>query len=192
MEGKNFRLWPQGCPWQVGHSRDNTIKGEKSMKKVSILLVLALLLTGGALAIMSVPSQAQFYGTPPAPAPMAPSMAPYVGQNTPWTYYNGDWFLNGILYYFFGQKYGWAPYYAYPPVYIVRPGNWYGPKWQRWYRTHPVYYQRFQRAYPYWHNHHEGQRYDENFYNRYHRGQGGGWQKSYHGEGRQKGHHDDH
>jgi hypothetical protein len=171
---------------------DIKLRGEKSMKKVSILLVLAILLTGGALAILSVPSQAQFYGPGPAPPPVAPAMAPFVGANTPWVYYNGDWFLNGVLYYFFGPKYGWAPYYAYAPVYIVRSPKWYGPKWNKWYHAHPVYWQNFQRAYPYWHNHREGQRYDQNFYNRYHHGQGGGWQKGYHGEGWQKGHHGDH
>ncbi len=151
------------------------------MKKVSILLVLAVLVTGGALGITSLPSQAQFYGPPPA-APPQTMAAPWVGQNTPWTYYNGDWFLNGILYYFFGPKYGWAPYYSYAPTYIVRPPQWYGPKWQKWYHAHPVYWQNFQQAYPYWRNHHEGYRYDEAFYNRHHHGQGGGWQKGYHWE----------
>jgi hypothetical protein len=159
---------------------DTQLRGEKSMKKVPVVLALAILLTGGALAIMSVPSQAQFYGPPPVARPVAPAMAPYVGANTPWVYYNGDWFLNGVLYYFFGPQYGWAPYYAYAPTYIVRPSKWYGPRWQRWYHAHPVYWQNFQRTYPYWHNHHEGQRYDENFYNHHHRGQGGGWHRGYH------------
>ena len=149
------------------------------MKKGSILLVLAVLLTGGALGIMSVPSQAQFYGPPPAPPPQTMA-APWVGQNTPWTYYNGDWFQNGILHYFFGPKYGWAPYYAYAPTYIVRPPQWYGPKWQKWYRAHPVYWQNFQRTYPYWHGHRVGHRYDEAFYNRYHHGHGRGWHRGCH------------
>jgi hypothetical protein len=166
---------------------DTKLNGEKSMKRVSILLVLAILLTGGALAIMAVPSQAQYMG----PAPALPPQ-PWVGQNTPWTYYNGDWFMNGVLYYFFGPKYGWAPYYAYAPTYIVRPPKWYGPKWNRWYHAHPVYWQNFQRAYPCWHDHRVGHRYDQGFYDRYHHGQGGGWQRGYHGEGWQKGHHDDH
>jgi len=153
------------------------------MKKVSILLVLALLVTGGALGITSLPSQAQFHRPPPGPPPATTALPPqpWVGQNTPWTYYNGDWFLNGVLYYFFGPKYGWAPYYAYAPTYIVRPGKWYGPNWNKWYRAHPVYWQNFNRTYPYWHKHHEGYRYDEGFYNRYHHGQGGGWQHGYHG-----------
>jgi hypothetical protein len=151
------------------------------MKKVSILLVLALLVTGGALGITSLPSQAQYYGPPSGPPPTTAMPAqPWVGQNTPWTYYNGDWFLNGVLHYFFGPKYGWAPYYAYAPTYIVRPGQWYGPKWNKWYRAHPVYWQNFNRAYPYWRNHHVGYRYDEGFYNKYHHGQGGGWQHGYH------------
>ena len=71
-----------------------------------------------------------------APAPAGARLgAPYVGPNTPWVYNTGDWFLNGILYYFFGPRYGWAPYYAYPETYVVRPGQWYGPKWQGWYRA---------------------------------------------------------
>jgi hypothetical protein len=107
---------------------------------------------------------------------------PWVGQNTPWTYYNGDWFLNGVLYYFFGPKYGWAPYYSYAPVYVVRPPQWYGPKWNKWYRAHPVYWQNFNRAYPYWRNHRAGYRYNEAFYNQHHHGQGGGWQHGYHGD----------
>jgi|UniRef100_A0A7V6DQS6 hypothetical protein len=150
------------------------------MKKVSILLVLALLVTGSALGVTSLPAQAQVYGPPPPAAALPPQ--PWVGPNTPWVYYNGDWFLNGVLYYFFGPKYGWAPYYAYAPVYIVRPAKWYGPHWHNWYRAHPVYWQNFQRAYPYWRTHHVGYRYDERFYNRYHHGQGGGWQHGYHGE----------
>jgi hypothetical protein len=148
------------------------------MKKVSILVALAILLTGSALGIMSSPSQAQFYGPPP----VSPSMAPYVGSNTPWVFYNGDWFQNGTLYYFFGPKYGWAPYYAYAPTYIVRPSQWYGPKWHKWYRAHPVYWQNFQRSYPYWRDHRAGHRYDERFYDMHHHGQGGGWHKGYHGD----------
>ena len=79
----------------------------------------------GASVTLSVPCQAQFieYQAPPPNA----YEQPWVGPNTPWTYYNGDWFLNGILYYFFGPQYGWAPYYAYGPSYIVRPNNWYAP-----------------------------------------------------------------
>ena len=148
------------------------------MKKVSILLVLAILLTGGALGTMSSPSEAQVFG--PVPQPAAPvAMAPWVGQNTPWTFYNGDWFLNGVLYYFFGPKYGWAPYYAYAPTYIVRPAHWYGPRWNTWYQAHPVYWEHFHHDYPHWRDHRVGHHYDEAFYNRYHHGQGPGWQRGY-------------
>ena len=82
---------------------------------------------------------------------------------------------------FFGNQYGWAPYYAYPPTYIVRPNNWYGPKWNTWYQRNPHYWQNFEQKYPYWRGHHVGQRYDQNFYNTYHRGQGGGWNQGFHG-----------
>ena len=150
------------------------------LKKVGILLALALLLTGGALGTMSAPSQAQVLV--PGPPPTATSMAPWVGPNTPWTFYNGDWFNNGILYYFFGPKYGWAPYYTYAPVHIARPAHWYGPKWNKWYRSHPAHWKNFRQAYPYWHDHRVGHRYDEGFYNRYHHGKGRGWQKGYYGE----------
>lgn len=151
------------------------------MKKVSILLMLAIVAAGGVMAAMPAPSQAQVYvPAPPPPAPRPVVVAtPWVGTNTPWTYYQGDWFLNGVLYYFFGNRYGWAPYYAYAPTYIVRPTQWYAPRWNNWYKAHPVYWTNFQRQYPHWQNHQPGRVYDQNFYNRYHRGQGTGWQKGY-------------
>ena len=129
------------------------------------------------MGAMTTPSNAQVY----APPPQTPYATPWVGQNTPWVYYNGDWFLQGILYYFFGPRYGWAPYYAYPTTYIVRPNNWYQPKWNAWYQQHPQYRRTFTQKYPYWRDHRYGQHYDHNFYNRYHRGQGGGWQQGFHG-----------
>ena len=82
---------------------------------------------------------------------------------------------------FFGNQYGWAPYYAYPPTYIVRPNNWYAPKWNAWYQHNPHYWQTFEQKYPYWRGHRVGQRYDQNFYNKYHRGQGEGWNQGFHG-----------
>lgn len=145
------------------------------MKKVSILLALTLMLTGGAIGIWAFPSQAQIY----APPPPQSAMAPWVGPNTPWVFYNGDWFRNGTLYHFFGPNYGWAPYYAYPPVHIVRPAHWYGPKWDAWYRAHPAYWKKFHHAYPYWRGHRVGHHYDEAFYHRHHHGPGRGWHKGY-------------
>jgi len=149
------------------------------MKKLTFILVIAILLAGGAVAAMSAPSYAQGYEYAPPPADIFAQ--PWVGPNTPWVYYNGDWFLNGILYYFFGPRYGWAPYYSYAPTYIVRPGDWYAPRWLVWYQGNPQYYQQFQQAYPYWRGHREGQRYDQNFYEQHHSGQGGGWQKGFQG-----------
>ena len=128
---------------------------------------------------MSAPSQAQGYEYPPPPSD--PYASPWVGANTPWVYYNGDWFLNGILYYFFGPQYGWAPYYSYPPTYIERPGTWYAPRWLTWYRGHPDYYQHFQQEYPYWRGHRQGRRYDEKFFEQHQHGQAGEWQKGFHG-----------
>jgi hypothetical protein len=154
------------------------------MKRTSLLVVLLVALTVGALGGMSTPAGAQFYQvygyTYPAPPPN-PYASPWVGQNTPWTFYQGDWFLNGILQYFFGPQYGWAPYYAYPTVYIVRPANWYAPKWNVWYQRNPHYWKTFTAKYPYWRGHHPGQHYDQAFYNAHHRGQGGGWNQGFHG-----------
>ena len=149
------------------------------MKKIIFVLALAMVLAGGAVGITPASSQAQFYQYPPPP--MNIYATPWVGANTPWVFYNGDWFLNGILYYFFGPQYGWAPYYSYAPTYIVRPPNWYGQRWNVWYRGHPVYWNNFTRTYPYWARHRAGHHYDRRFYERHHRGQGRGWHKGYHG-----------
>ncbi len=147
----------------------------------SVLLVSALALAGCATPYSGTAPYPQDYGDnyyAPSPNPYA---APWVGSNTPWVYYSGDWFLNGMLYNYYGNQYGWAPYYAYPPTYIVRPNNWYAPRWNTWYQQHPQYRQSFTQKYPYWRDHHYGQHYDQNFYNSHHRGQGGGWQKGFHG-----------
>ena len=152
------------------------------MKKLIFLMVLAIVVAGGAVAALPGPSQAQIIELQIAPPD--PCGQPWVGPDTSWVYYNGDWFLNGILYYFFGSRYGWAPYYSYAPTYIVRPGKWYGPKWEGWYRSNPHYWENFRRDYPYWRDHRHGRRYDQNFYNEHHHGQGGGWHRGWHG------HHD--
>ena len=68
------------------------------MKRPILLLMLVILLAGGAIGAMSTFSQAQVYAPPPPGA----AVTPWVGNNTPWTFYKGDWFMNGILYYFFG------------------------------------------------------------------------------------------
>ncbi|MGA2227617.1 MAG: hypothetical protein ABSH41_24545 [Syntrophobacteraceae bacterium] len=149
------------------------------MKRISFILMTAILLAGGAVAVMSAPSYAQVYEYPPPPSD--PSASPWVGPDTPWVYYNGDWFMNGILYYFYGPDYGWAPYYAYAPSYIVRLGTWYAPRWMAWYQEQPQYLESFQRQYPYWSGHRQGQRYSQKFYEQHHGGQGGGWQKGFQG-----------
>jgi hypothetical protein len=141
------------------------------MKKLGIFFALTILLAGGAMVSMASLSQAQVLAPPP-PLPLA---SPWVGANTPWVFYNGDWFAKGILYYYFGPKYGWAPYYAYPRVYVARPASWYAPKWNAWYKANPAYWNQFQQKYPHWRTHRVGHHYDEAFYNRYHRSQGRGW-----------------
>ena len=133
------------------------------MKRLSLIVALAIFLAGGAIGAMSAPAQAQYgYNYPPPPQNIYAT--PWVGPQTPWVFYQGDWFLNGVLYNFFGNKYGWAPYYTYAPTYIVRPRNWYAPKWQTWYQRNPHYWQNFRRQYPYWAGHKPGRRYDEKFY----------------------------
>ena len=90
------------------------------MKKASILLALTILLIGGVIVALSSPSLAQ--GDPPP-------HGPFVGPKTPWTFFHGDWFKNGVLHYNYGPKPGWAPYYAHPPGPVERPGEWYGEKY---------------------------------------------------------------
>jgi len=148
--------------------------------------MLSILLAGGVIGAMSGPSYAQ-EGYDYPPPPQDPNATPWVGNNTPWTFYQGDWFLNGILYNFFGNQYGWAPYYSYPYTYMVRPGNWYEPRWNSWYQGHPQYWNNFERQHPEWRGHQVGQHYDQNFYNRYHSGQGGGWNQGSHGVSSQGG-----
>lgn len=150
------------------------------MKKLSLALVAALMLATGGLAAASAPAQAQGYAYPAPPANIYGT--PWVGTNTPWVYYRGDWFLNGVLYYFFGPQHGWAPYYSYPTTYIVRPNAWYAPKWNAWYQAHPHYWNNFHRSYPYWRGHSYTRRYDQRFYDQHHRGQGGGWHTGFHGQ----------
>ena len=152
------------------------------MKKSGLIFILAMVLAAGAIGARSTPSYAQGYaGYNYPPPPQNIYATPWVGSNTPWVFYQGDWFLKGVMYNFFGPQYGWAPYYAYPPTYIVRPVTWYEPRWHKWYQGHPHYWQSFQRQYPYWRGHQAGRRYDQNFYNRHHRGQGAGWNQGFHG-----------
>ena len=148
----------------------------------SILLISTLTVVGCVSPNAGIaPSTPYYGGTYEAPPPQYSYATPWVGPNTPWIYYQGDWFLNGLLYYNYGDRYGWAPYYAYPTTYIVRPAHWYEARWNNWYQQHPQYVQTFTQRYPYWRTHHYGQHYDQNFYNRYHPGQGAGWQKGFHG-----------
>ncbi len=150
----------------------------------SILLISTLTVVGCVSPNAGIaPSTPYYGGTYEAPPPQYSYATPWVGPNTPWIYYQGDWFLNGLLYYNYGDRYGWAPYYAYPTTYIVRPAHWYEARWNNWYQQHPQYVQTFTQRYPYWRTHHYGQHYDQNFYNRYHPGQGAGWQKGFHGSG---------
>lgn len=137
----------------------------------------AVLLAGVGIVASVAPSYAQAY-TYPAPPP-DPYASPWVGPDTPWVYYNGDWFLNGVLYYFFGPTYGWAPYYSYGSTYIVRPGTWYGSKWSSWYRGHADYHANFRQQYPHYTAHRQGKVYTQKFYQQHHSSQGAGWHKGF-------------
>ena len=158
---------------------------EACMKRLSLIFALAILLAG--CVGPQIPYGQGYEGNQGyggynyPPPPQNPYANPWVGANTPWTYYQGDWFSNGILHNYFGNQYGWAPYYAYPTTYIVRPTTWYEPRWQTWYQQHPHYWQNFEQKYSYYRGHHAGQTYDQNFYNAHHRGQGGGWNQGFHG-----------
>jgi hypothetical protein len=137
------------------------------MKRLSFILLAAILLAGAALGALSAPSLAQViqervYVYPPPPA--NPAATPWVGPNTPWVFYSGDWFYKGTLYYYFGPAYGWAPYFAYEPRYISRPSGWYNPRWSAWYKDHPEYVEDLLRVAPYWQKHQIGHVYDEDFY----------------------------
>ena len=148
----------------------------------SVLLVSVLAVVGCVGPYQGTAPYNQGYGGDYyAPPPQNPYATPWVGANTPWVFYQGDWFLNGMLHHFYGNQYGWAPYYAYPHTYIVRPNNWYEPRWNTWYQQNPQYWQTFTQEHPYWRDHRSGRSYDQNFYSRYHRGQGEGWQKGTHG-----------
>ena len=158
------------------------------MKRLSLFFALAILLAGCVGPQMGGPSYDQGYGGYQGqggynyqPPPQNPYATPWVGANTPWTYYQGDWFLNGLLYNNFGNQYGWAPYYSYPVTYVVRPTTWYAPRYQVWYQQHPQYVRTFEQKYPYYRGHRAGQHYDQRFYNTHHRGQGGGWNQGFHG-----------
>lgn len=183
----------QGSFWaggtgEIGVLLEKDSSQEEYVKKLSMILALAILLGGGAVPAMSSPSYAQgiaAYNYPPPPPNIYAT--PWVGPNTPWVYYNGDWFLNGVLYYFFGKRHGWAPYYAYSPTFIVRPKNWYGSRWNAWYQGHPHYWEGFHKHYPYWHGHRRGHHYDRKFYEKHHHGHGKGWHKGFHRDDRRNG-----
>jgi len=157
------------------------------MKKNFFILTAAILLAGVAVAVSSAPSYAQGYVYPTPPADIYAS--PWVGPDTPWVYYNGDWFLNGVLYYFFGPRYGWCPYYAYSPGYIVRSNSWYGPRWSTWYRGHPHYWESFKQQYPHYNAHRRGKTYNQKFYVQHHSDQGIGWHKGVQGHPAPEPHH---
>jgi hypothetical protein len=158
-----------------GYSKPNKHEFKEAvMKKLGLILALAILLAGGMLGVMSISSGAQervvtTYQYPPPP--LNPLEHPWVGPKSPWVYYHGDWFLKGELYYYYGPKLGWAPYFSFDPSYIKRPAEWYDPRWNAWYEQHPQYWAKFQAAYPWWTEHRMGTAYEEEFYRKHHPGE---------------------
>ena len=128
---------------------------------------------------MSAPSYAQAYHYPPPPSD--PYATPWVGSNTPWVYYNGDWFLNGILYYFFGPQIRLGPVLLLCSHLYRETQHLVCSEVADVVQGHPDYCQHFQQAYPYWREHRQGRRYDEKFFEQHQHGQVGEWQKGFRG-----------
>ena len=143
------------------------------MKKLSLMLALAILLAGGAIGATSTSSGAQVY--PPPPQNLYAT--PWVGANTPWVFYNGDWFLNGSSALLFWPStwmgsllrlcsylYRQTQSLVCASVECVVPGT-------------PALLEEFSSPISLLAEHRYGHRYNENFYHQHHRGQGAGWQK---------------
>ncbi len=146
------------------------------MKKLILVLLLAVFVAGGTMAAMSAPASAQPYEYPAAPGD--PYVNPWVGPGSCWVFYNGDWFCNGVLYYYFGPVYGWSPYWAFPVSFIVYEPYWYGPMWGAWFTAHPNVVNVFINTFPFWRSHHHGEHPDREFFEKHHGGKGswqGGW-----------------
>ena len=149
------------------------------MKKISFILMTAILLAGGAVAVMSTHSYAQVYEYPPPPSD--PSASPWVRSDTPWVYYDGDWFMNGILYYYYGPDYGG------PPITLILSAILSDPEpgmlrdgW-RGIRGSLLTWRVFNGSILVGRGHRQGQRYSQKFYEQHHGGQGGGWQQGLQG-----------
>ncbi len=117
------------------------------MKKLSVVLALALLLAGGIVTTAAYAQAYPGYNYPPPPP--NPYASPWVGPGTPWVFYGGNWFMNGVPFFYYGVDCGWGPVNAYPPALIVRPNYWYGPMWTSWYQARPYYWDNFVPMQPY-------------------------------------------
>ncbi len=155
------------------------------MKKLSFIMVAAVMLAVVLQGTISAPALAQSVSveaksyTYPAP-PQKPAEHPWVGPNTPWTYYNNDWFYKGTLYYDYGER-GWAPYYSYETTTVTRPSDYYDTKWSVWYQKNPTYTETLIREHPYWKEHHVGTVYNENFYITHDKREGENrWRRAWH------------
>ncbi len=152
------------------------------MKKSILLLMVGILVAGTALAATSAPSFAQATAEVRIETrPKVVDARPWIGEGTPWVYYNGDWFYKGTLYYDYGPKYGWAPYYSYETTSVTRPPEYYDTKVTTWYEERPTYQETFVTTYPYYREHKVGTVYKENFYIEHDVGGGENrWRKAWH------------
>jgi hypothetical protein len=134
----------------------------KRLPKAVFVSLLALCLMGGMVSIAAAQGPGEFVAPGPGPGPgPTPEVqvvavgAPWVGPNTPWVFWNNNWYYNGILYAFFGPL-GWWPNGYYGNNLIVRTDEWYGPRWVTWYRENPYYWDEFHRHYGNGHHWHHG------------------------------------
>jgi hypothetical protein len=128
----------------------------KSLQKALFLSLLACLL-GGFISISAAQEPGAFIPIDTQIEVVAVG-EPWVGPDTPWVFWNNNWYYNGILYAFYGPL-GWWPYGYYANNLIVRNYAWYGPRWNRWYRARPVYWRNFHRHYGngrHWHSSYRG------------------------------------
>jgi uncharacterized membrane protein YgcG len=142
----------------------------KKLLKGLFVPFLALCLIGWVVSIAAAQEEGEFVGPGPGPPEEVQVVAvgaPWVGPNTPWVFYNNNWYYNGILYAFFGSL-GWWPYGYYGNTLIVRDVEWYGPRWNTWYREHPRYWNDFHRHYHGGHHWHRGWHGHDAWHHRHH------------------------
>ena len=131
-----------------------------------LMIVLALVLISGCVATTMETRTVDAEGnyTVDSTEVVQPAGEPYVGQGTPWFFYNDLWYLNGLAYGCYGSL-GWFPLGYYPVGMLVYPNNFYhNPYWHKWYGAHPECGRNFHGAY------HGGKRWTGGEHNPHHPG----------------------